>query len=119
MFIMPCFENLSHNHQGSGTLNLCKNVIKFETNALLTTHNYVAVMKMLSIPRQHLSLISGKDRKHLDQLEQAYGISIMLRPPKDGDDSQEICIAGNPIDSDGPSKCMEAANEIEKVGIYR
>jgi len=83
-------------NKGSGALNL-------------------SVMKMLSIPRQHLSLITGKDRKHLDQLEQVYGVSIMLRPPKDGDDSQEICIAGSPIDSDGPSKCTEAANEIEKL----
>lgn len=71
-------------------------------------------MRILKIPMQVISLVSGSDGENLPRLEQVHNVRIRLLPTKDGDEFQEISIT--PEHAVGtPSKCSDAATEIEKA----
>lgn len=67
------------------------------------------------VPRQNLSAIEGKDRRNFARLEEVHGVKIVVLPTKDGDRLQGIHIENS---SEGPPRCIDAADEIEKVSAF-
>lgn len=72
----------------------------------------MSTRRLIQVPQQHLTAITGRNGQNFARLEEVHGIKIIILPLKDGDHLQEICIEGT---TEGPSRCGDAANEVEKV----
>ncbi len=56
--------------------------------------------------------MAGRNGQNFARLEEVHGVKIVVRSTKEDEHLQEICIEGT---AEGPSKCGDAADEIDKV----